>query len=60
MSTSPQGPRNDFDGPGLAASVVRSTGIWLVVSLWLLDYAAHLNAMWTHVVLDLLVAAISA
>nr|WP_139812011.1 SPW repeat protein [Ensifer aridi] len=35
-------------------------GIWLLVSPWLLNFAANVNAMWTHVVLGLLVAAISA
>ncbi|MCA1368520.1 SPW repeat protein [Bradyrhizobium sp. BRP14] len=35
-------------------------GIWLVVAPWLLDVATNVNARWTHVVLGLLVAAISA
>lgn len=35
-------------------------GIWLVVAPWLLDFATNANAMWTHVVVGLLVAAISA
>lgn len=35
-------------------------GIWLVVAPWLLDFNTNANAMWTHVVLGLLVAAISA
>ncbi|WP_155251019.1 SPW repeat protein [Sinorhizobium meliloti] len=35
-------------------------GIWLVVAPWLLGFAPNANAMWTHVVLGLLVAAISA
>lgn len=35
-------------------------GLWLVASPWLLGFAANDNAMWTHVVLGLLVAAISA
>ena len=35
-------------------------GLWLVVSPWLLEFAANVNAMWTHVVLGVLVAAASA
>lgn len=35
-------------------------GIWLVLAPWLLDFATNANAMWTHVVVGLLVAAISA
>lgn len=34
--------------------------IWLVIAPWILDFASHVDAMWTHVVLGLLVAAISA
>ncbi|AUX78576.1 SPW repeat protein [Sinorhizobium fredii] len=35
-------------------------GIWLIVSPWLLQFATNINAMWTHVVLGVLVAAVSA
>jgi predicted MFS family arabinose efflux permease len=35
-------------------------GVWLIVSPWLLQFAANMNAMWTHVVLGALVAAVSA
>ncbi len=35
-------------------------GLWLIVSPWLLGFMANVNAMWTHVILGLLVAAISA
>jgi hypothetical protein len=34
-------------------------GFWLVIAPFL-DFASHVEAMWTHVVLGLLVAAISA
>lgn len=35
-------------------------GIWVVVSPWILGFAAITNAMWTHVVIGLLVAAAAA
>lgn len=35
-------------------------GLWLVVSPWLLGFATNMNAMWTHVILGVLVAAVSA
>lgn len=35
-------------------------GVWLAVSPWVLQVAANVSAMWTHVVLGLLVAAVSA
>lgn len=35
-------------------------GLWLIVSPWLLGFMANINAMWTHVILGVLVAAISA
>jgi len=35
-------------------------GLWLIVSPWLLGFAANVNAMWTHVVVGVLVAVISA
>ncbi len=35
-------------------------GLWLIASPWLLSFAANVNAMWTHVILGLLVAAVSA
>lgn len=35
-------------------------GLWLIVSPWLLQFAANMNAMWTRVVLGALVAAVSA
>lgn len=35
-------------------------GVWLAVSPWVLQFAANVSAMWTHVVLGLLVAAVSA
>lgn len=34
-------------------------GLWLVASPWLLGFTANMNAMWTSVVLGLLVAAVS-
>jgi SPW repeat len=34
-------------------------GLWLIVSPWLLEFAADVNAMWTHVVVGVLVAAVS-
>ena len=35
-------------------------GLWLVISPWALQFAAHTNIMWTNVVLGVLVAAVSA
>jgi hypothetical protein len=35
-------------------------GLWLVVSPWLLGFAADMNAMWTHVIMGVLIAAVSA
>lgn len=35
-------------------------GLWLIVSPWLLGFVANMNAMWTHVILGVLVAALSA
>ncbi|HEU4987384.1 MAG TPA: SPW repeat protein [Rhizobiaceae bacterium] len=35
-------------------------GLWLIVSPWLLGFAANMNAMWTHVVIGILAAAVSA
>lgn len=35
-------------------------GLWLVVSPWILGFMANVNAMWTHVILGLLVAALAA
>ena len=35
-------------------------GLWLIVSPWLLGFAANVNAMGTHVVLGVLVVAASA
>ncbi|PDT43717.1 SPW repeat protein [Sinorhizobium fredii] len=35
-------------------------GLWLIVSPWLLQFATNINAMWTHVVLGVLVAVVSA
>lgn len=35
-------------------------GLWLVISPWVLEFTANVNAMWTHVVLGVLVAAVSA
>jgi hypothetical protein len=35
-------------------------GLWLVASPWVLGFTANVNAMWTSVVLGLLVAAVSA
>lgn len=34
-------------------------GLWLVASPWALGFAANVNAMWTSVILGLLVAAVS-
>jgi hypothetical protein len=35
-------------------------GLWLIVSPWLLQFAANVSAMWTHVVVGVLVAAVAA
>lgn len=35
-------------------------GVWLIISPWVLQFAANMNAMWTHVVLGALVTAVSA
>lgn len=35
-------------------------GLWLIVSPWVLGFAANVNAMWTHVIMGVLVAAVSA
>lgn len=35
-------------------------GLWLIVSPWLLGFMGNVNAMWTHVILGVLVAAIAA
>jgi hypothetical protein len=35
-------------------------GVWLIVSPWLLGFAVNVNAMWTHVIVGVLVAAVSA
>lgn len=35
-------------------------GLWLIVSPWLLGFAANVNVMWTHVIVGVLVAAVSA
>ena len=35
-------------------------GLWLIVSPWLLGFIANVNAMWTHVIIGVLVAAVSA
>ncbi|MFI0843595.1 SPW repeat protein [Mesorhizobium sp. IMUNJ 23232] len=35
-------------------------GLWLVVSPWLLGFSANVNAMWTHVIMGVLIAAASA
>jgi len=35
-------------------------GLWLIVSPWLLGFAANMNAMWTHIVIGILAAAVSA
>ncbi|CAN7220780.1 SPW repeat protein [Phyllobacterium sp. LjRoot231] len=35
-------------------------GIWLIASPWVLSFTANVNAMWTHVILGLLVVAVSA
>jgi hypothetical protein len=34
-------------------------GLWLIVSPWLLGFAADVNAMWTHVFMGVLIAAVS-
>ena len=34
-------------------------GLWLAASPWLLGFSANVNAMWTNLVLGLLVAAVS-
>jgi hypothetical protein len=34
-------------------------GLWLIASPWLLGFASNVNAMWTNMVLGLLVAAVS-
>jgi SPW repeat len=35
-------------------------GLWLIVSPWLLGFAADINAMWTHIIIGVLAAAVSA
>ncbi|PSJ61124.1 SPW repeat protein [Kumtagia ephedrae] len=35
-------------------------GVWLIVSPWLLGFAANMTVAWTHVILGVLVAAASA
>ena len=35
-------------------------GVWLVAAPWALGFAANVNAMWTHVIVGVLTAAISA
>jgi hypothetical protein len=35
-------------------------GLWLVASPWILGFAANMDAMWTHVIMGILVAAVSA
>ncbi|NLS01916.1 SPW repeat protein [Rhizobium sp. P32RR-XVIII] len=34
-------------------------GLWLIVSPWLLGFAANANAMWTSVVMGVLIGAVS-
>lgn len=35
-------------------------GLWLIVSPWLLGFMANTHAMWTHVILGICTAAVSA
>jgi hypothetical protein len=35
-------------------------GLWLIASPWALRFATDMHAMWTHVVMGILVAAVSA
>ena len=35
-------------------------GLWLIASPWVLGFATNTDAMWTHVILGVLVAAVSA
>jgi hypothetical protein len=35
-------------------------GLWLIASPWALRFAENVNAMWTQLILGILVAAISA
>ena len=35
-------------------------GLWLIASPWLLGFAANMDAMWTHVIMGVLIAAVSA
>jgi hypothetical protein len=35
-------------------------GVWLIISPWILGFAANMDAMWTHVVMGVLIAAVSA
>ena len=35
-------------------------GVWLIISPWVLGFAGDMNARWTHVILGVLVAAVSA
>jgi predicted MFS family arabinose efflux permease len=35
-------------------------GLWLIISPWALRFSADMNARWTHVILGILVAAVSA
>ena len=34
-------------------------GVWLIVSPWLLGFAADVSAMWTHVIIGVLAVAVS-
>ena len=35
-------------------------GLWLIVAPWALGFAGSVNALWTHVILGVLTAAVSA
>ena len=35
-------------------------GLWLIISPWVLRFSPDIGAMWTHVILGILVAAVSA
>ena len=37
-----------------------AVGLWLIASPWLLGFMANTNAMWTHVILGICTAALSA
>jgi SPW repeat len=35
-------------------------GVWLIIAPWVLGFSGNMNAVWTHVILGVLTAAVSA